>query len=60
MTTTIQKTSKRIKKHIVLSLLVVAIGVGLTISRYVEGPVVFGTGVVWFLCAKLAKWWNHD
>jgi uncharacterized membrane protein YdbT with pleckstrin-like domain len=60
MTTTIQKTSKNIKAHIVASIFVVAIGIGLTVNGYFEGPILFVVGLVWLICAKIAKWWNHD
>lgn len=60
---TIQRTSKNIKAHILVSLFIMVIGFMMAGAGGLLGIVGFMTGVcgvIWFISAKIARWWNHD
>ena len=61
-TVTIQRTSKNIKAHILVSLFIMVIGFMMAGAGGILGVFGFVTGMcgaVWYLVAKIAKWWNH-
>jgi hypothetical protein len=64
---TIERTGKRLKLHMVLSVLVMVCGVGVVVGSLITGharaaflttPVVV-CGVVWYFVTRVRTWWSH-
>jgi L-lactate permease len=63
--TTTERTSKRIKKHALLSALllifgfIMVIGAGESNGMRTIGALIAAVGLVWFLTTRVRGWWHH-
>lgn len=68
--TTVQATSKRLKAHAALAVCLVIIGaLGLVLQAAsppaAGGPLLISSaltvgGAVWYISARVRRWWHHD
>jgi len=61
---TIQKTSKTLKVHLILSIMCILIGLFLFLignknSMEIEGGILSTVGFIWLFMTKIKIWWNH-
>lgn len=65
--TTVQETSKHLKKHIIFSVLILLIGIvwfigiiqtGSTSMSPIPSLLIF-LGMAWFVCTRIRIWWHH-
>ena len=57
---TIEATSKDLKKHIVISVLLILIGLVITIVfGQFAGLAATVLGVIYYIAARMLIWWNH-
>jgi hypothetical protein len=57
---TIEATSKDLKKHIVISVLLILIGLVITIVfGQFAGLAPTVLGVIYYIAARMLIWWNH-
>jgi hypothetical protein len=62
-TTTIQKTSKPLKKHILASVIAIFFGLIWFVSGangFNFGAMIMAAGAVWFLFTRFRIWWHHE
>lgn len=55
----VEKTSKRIKISLLLSSCLVILGFVTVAMIPVLGCLMILVGSIWYLSARISKWWNH-
>ena len=60
-TQTIQQTSKKLKKHIIFSVLALIVGVIFLFIKSISwlGVLLIIVGIAWYIITKFNIWWRH-
>lgn len=58
-TTTIEQTSKKYKKGLIVSIVLIVCGFTIISTSQTFGSLMVGAGIITFLWSRIGAWWNN-